>query len=76
MLRLLTGIAEIVWQATSWSRIFDLGCRRPTRGRITILPASHAALGLRNGSFRATRTQNGKHLMHQVPFYGFMENVR
>ena len=75
MPRLLTGIADIVSQATNWRRIFGLGCRRPTPGRTTTLPASHATVGLRRGSFRATRTQNGKHLRPRVPFYGFMGNV-
>jgi hypothetical protein len=72
----ISGIAEIVWQATSWSRIFEDGCHRPTHGRTTILPASHATSGLPRGSFRTKRTQNGKHLRPWAPFYGFMGNVR
>ncbi len=55
ILPLLTGVANIVWQATRWSRIFDIGCHRLTLGRITIFPASHATEGPRGGSFRATR---------------------
>ena len=72
----ISGIAEILWQVTNWSRIFEDGCHRPTHGRTTTLPASHATVGLRHGSFRTTRTRNGKHLRPRVPFYGFMGNVR
>jgi hypothetical protein len=36
MLQLLTGIADIVCRATSWSKMFEDGCRRPTYGRTNI----------------------------------------
>jgi hypothetical protein len=75
MPRLLTGIADIVWQAKNWRRIFGLGCHRPTPGRTITLPASYARGGLRHGSFRATRSQNGDGPRPRVPFYGCMGNV-
>ena len=73
---ILTGVAEIVWQATSWSRKCEVGCHHPTLGRTIILPANRVTAGLQHGSFRETRSQNGKCPRPGVPFYGFMGNVR
>ena len=40
-----------------------------------MLPANHAIAGLRNGSFMATRSQNGERPKFRVPFYGSTGNV-
>ena len=71
-----TGITEIVWQVTTYRKIFLGGCQRQILGRIITLPVNQATLGLQRGSFRATRSQNGKRLRPEVPFCGFMGNVR
>ena len=76
MLRWLTGITEIVWQAIAYTKIFPIGYHRLILGRTTILPANHATADPQRGSFRATRTKNGKHPRPRVLFYGFMGNVR
>jgi hypothetical protein len=75
MLRKLIGIAEIVWQVTTCRKIFPSGYHHLILGRITMTPANHATLGLGRGSFRVTRSQNGKCLKPGVPFYGSMGNV-
>ena len=62
MLRDLTRIPEIVWQVKSYSKIFSGGCHRLILGGTTTLPASHATLGLRPGSFREKHSLNGRHL--------------
>ena len=69
-------MTEIVWQATAYTKIFLHGYHRLILGRTTILPANHGTASLHRGSFRATRSQNGKRLRPRVLFYGFMENVR
>jgi hypothetical protein len=63
-------------QVQSYREIFLNGYRHLILGRTIILPANHGITGLQNGSFRATRFQNGKHLMSRVLSYGFMGNVR
>jgi hypothetical protein len=69
-------MTEIVWQATAYTKIFLHGYHRLILGRTIISPANHATASLHHGSFRATRSQNGKRLRLRVLFYGFMENVR
>jgi hypothetical protein len=69
-------ITKIVWQVIAYTKTFPIGYHRLILGRTTISPANHATAGLRRGSFRATRSKNGKRPRPQVPFYGFMENVR
>jgi NACHT domain len=68
-------IIEILRQVITYRKIFPSGYHHLTLGRITIMPANHATLGLDHGSFRVTRSQNGKRLSPGVPFYGFTENV-
>jgi hypothetical protein len=68
------GITEIVWQVTSCSKIFEVGSLPPIHGKITTLPADRGTVGLGRGSFKATCSQNGRHL-DQIPFYGFTGNV-
>ena len=69
-------MTEIVWQATAYTKIFLHGYHRLILGRTTISPANHAIASLHHGSFRATRSQNGKRPRPRVLFYGYMENVR
>ena len=73
-LPLLTGSTEIVWQATSYRGIFENGSLPLILGKTTTLPANRTTKGLRHGSFKATRSRNGKH-QDQVPFYGSTGNV-
>jgi hypothetical protein len=72
----VTRITEIVWQVTAYSKIFSGGYHHLILGRITIMPANLATTALQCGSFRETRSHNGKSLIPGVPFYGFMGNVR
>ena len=69
-------IADIVtvWQVKSCDKIFVAGCLRLTHGKITILLAHRGIPGPGRGSFKATRSQNGRH-PDRVHFYGFMGNV-
>jgi hypothetical protein len=69
-------ITKIVWQATTYTKIFSNGYHRLILGRTIIWPANHATTSLHRGSFRATRSKNGKRPRPRVPFYGLMENVR
>jgi hypothetical protein len=68
-------VVKNIWQVTTYSKIFSSGYHHLILGETTILPASHATLGLQHGSFRVTHSWNGKDLRPGVPFYGFMENV-
>jgi len=74
-LSLLTGITEIVQQATAYRKIFSGGYHRLIHGRTTTLPANHAIAGLQTGSFMATRIQNGECPKSRVHFCGSMGNV-
>jgi hypothetical protein len=61
---------------TAYGKIFSGGYRHLILGRIIILLVNQATPGLQRGSFRATRSQNGKRLRVGVPFYGSKGNVR
>ena len=69
-------ITEIFRQMAAYGKIFQGGYRHLILGRITIMPADHATVGLQRGSFRAVRSRNGKRLRPRVHVCGFMENVR
>ena len=71
----LTGITEIVQQATVYRIKYSVGYLHLIRGRATTLPANHAITGLRIGSCKATRFQNGERLKCRVHYYGYMGNV-
>ena len=73
--RFLTGIAEIVWQVTRKKRKCEVGYHRQTLGETIVLPVNRATVVPQHGSFRATRSLNGKHPRLTVPFFGFMGNV-
>ena len=68
------GTTEIVWQVTSYSRMFEVGSLHLIHGRITILPANRDTLAQQRGLSKAAPSQNGNH-PDQVPFYGFTGNV-
>ena len=63
-------------QVIAYSKKLSHGSHRLILRRTTILPANHATPGLLRGSFRATRSQNGKRPKPRVLFCGFMGNVR
>ena len=71
---LLTGITEVVLQATSHNRIFEVGSLHLTHGKITILPVDRDTQERQRGLSEAAPSRNGNRL-DQVRFYGFMENV-
>ena len=68
------GIAEIVWQMTSYNKMFKAGSLHLIHGRTTISPADRDIPGRQHGLSEAARSRNGSHPV-QVLFYGFMENV-
>ena len=70
----LIGITEIVWQVTSYSRMFEVGSLHPIHGRTTISPVNRDTLAQRRGLSKAAPSRNGNH-PDQVPFYGFTGNV-
>ena len=73
-LALLTGITEIVWQVTSYSKMFEVGSHRLIHGKTTILPVDHDTPGRQRGSLQVAPFQNGSR-PGQDPFYGSMGNV-
>ena len=68
------GIAEAVWQMTSYSKIFEVGSLHLIRGGIIILPLDRDTAERQRGLSEAAPSRNGSHPA-QVHFYGFMENV-
>ena len=75
MLKLLTGIIEIVQQATAYRKKYSGGYHHLIRGTTTMLPANRAIARLQIGSFRVTRFRNGERPKCRVRFYGCMGNV-
>jgi hypothetical protein len=75
MLRLLTGLTDIVWQVMKWKRMFDFGSPHQIHGKITTLLMNHATERPGRGSSKVTPSRNGSG-PGQALFYGFMENVR
>ena len=71
---LLIRSAENSWQVRSCREILTLGSPPLTHGKITTLHVNCITRGPQHGSFKAERSQNGKHL-DRVPFYGYMGNV-
>jgi hypothetical protein len=69
------GIIELVWQVTTYTKIYPSGYHRLILGRTTILPVNHATTDLQLGSFREIRSKIGKSPRLRVPFYGFTGNV-
>jgi hypothetical protein len=68
------GIAEVVWQMTSYSKMFEVGSLHLIHGRTTISPADRDTAERQRGLSEAAPSRNGRHPV-QVLFYGFMENV-
>ena len=73
-LSLLIGIAEVVWQMTSYSKMFEVGSLHLIHGRTTIPPADRDTAERQRGLLEVAPFRNGRHLV-QGPFYGSMENV-
>jgi hypothetical protein len=73
-LPLLTGITEIVWQVTSYSKMFEVGSLRLIHGKITTLPVDRNTTERQRGLLEVAPSLNGN-LPDQDPFYGFMGNV-
>ena len=72
----MTGITEIVWQATAYKKIFLNGYHHLILGRTIILPANHATTGLQRGLLKEICFRNGKRPRTRVLLYGSMANVR
>jgi hypothetical protein len=66
-------ITEIVWQVTTYSKIFSKWLSPPDPWKNHNMPANHATAGLQRGSFRATRSQNGKRPRPGFPSMGSWE---
>jgi len=60
---------------TSYRGICAIGSLHLIRGKTTTLPVDRGTPGRRDGLFEATLSQNGSRL-DQVPYCGFMANVR
>ena len=73
-LPLLTGITEIVWQVTSYRKMFEDGSLRLTHGKITILPLDRDTPERQRGLLEVAPFRNGNRLDQDL-FYGFMGNV-
>ena len=73
-LSLLTGIAQIAWQVTNYSKMSDVGSLHLIRGKIIILPVDRDTPEQQRGLLEATPSKNGNR-PDQVLFYGFMGNV-
>jgi hypothetical protein len=54
--------------------MFEIGYQLPILGKIITSPGNQDVMERRNGSFRTTRSQNGKRPIWD-PFCGFTENV-
>src|SRR6266566_2829953 len=68
------GIAEAIWQMTSYSKMFEIGSLHLIHGRTTISPADRDTVERQRGLSEAAPSRNGRHPV-QVLIYGFMENV-
>ena len=73
-LALLMGIIEVVWQVTSYRKMFDDGSLRLTHGKITILPVARDTPERQRGLLPAAPFRNGN-CPDQDLFYGFMGSV-
>jgi hypothetical protein len=65
---------EIGRQVTSCREIFEIGSLRLIHGKITKFPTNRASKGPQHGSFKETRSRNGKR-RDQIRFCGSMGNV-
>jgi hypothetical protein len=72
--RLLTRVTQIVRQVTSCRGISNAGSHPLIRGKITTSPADRATAEPGSGSFKGTRSRNGRH-QERALFYGSMANV-
>ena len=59
---------------TSYRGAFNIGSLPPIHGKIITSRMDRDTSGLGHGSFKVTRSQNGKHL-DRVHYFGFMGNV-
>ena len=73
-LALLTGITEIVWQVTSYSKMFGVGSLHLIHGKITILPVARDTPEQQRGLLEEAFFRNGK-VPDQDLFYGSMGSV-
>ena len=73
-LSLLTGIAQIAWQVTNYSKMSDVGSLHLIRGKIIILPVDRDTPEQQRGLLHVTPFRNGK-IPDQDLFYGFMGSV-
>jgi hypothetical protein len=65
---------EVVWQAISYSKMFDVGFLHLIHGKITILPVNRDTPKRQRGSLEVASSRNGNR-PDQDPFCGFMGNV-
>ena len=68
------GIAEVVWQVTSYNKMFEVGSLHLIHGRTTISLADRDTAERQRGLSEVVPSRNGSHPI-QVLFYGFMANV-
>jgi hypothetical protein len=72
---LLNENAEIVLQATSWQKIFEVGSLHLIHGKTRMRSANCGTLGLRRGFSMAKRSRIGNR-PSRVIFFRSVENVR
>src|SRR5487761_1050512 len=73
-LQLLLGITETVWQVTNCREISEVGSHPLILGKTSTSPADPGTAELGSGSFKPTRSRNGRR-SERAPFYGSMANV-